>query len=67
VTTVAEGELEVAIDQIARLVDVMRRSDPDYCTSNKAEPVMDDEWDEVLGEAEEYLEELRTSSRARAV
>jgi hypothetical protein len=56
--TVAEGELQVALDQIARLVSVLRRSDPEWCEANGGEVVFDEEWDEVIAEAEEYLAEL---------
>lgn len=63
--TVAEGELRVALDQIARLVDVLQRADPAWCECKGEEPVDDEEWDEVLAEAEDYLEEMREEVRPR--
>lgn len=57
--TVAEGELRVALDQIARLVDVLRRADPAWCECHGEDQVDDEEWDEVLAEAEDYIEEHR--------
>jgi hypothetical protein len=56
--TVAEAELVIALDQIAQLVDIMRRCDSDYveCHSER-EATTDEEWDEALEEAEDYLEE----------
>jgi hypothetical protein len=60
--TVAEGELRVALDQLARVVDVMKRADPEFCDSHGVEQCDDEEWDEVLAEAEEYLDEMRIPS-----
>lgn len=57
--TVDQAELLVALDQIARLVDVLRRADPAWCECHGEEQVDDEEWDEVLAEAEDYLEEHR--------
>jgi len=57
--TVAEGELQVALDQISRLVRVMKACDPEYCAAHDWEPCDDEEWDEVLAEAEDYIEEMR--------
>lgn len=60
--TVAEGQLVVAVDQVARLVGILRRSDPEWCEANGAEPVFDDEWDEAIEEAEEFITEMREST-----
>jgi hypothetical protein len=57
--TVDQAELLVALDQIGRLVDVLRRADPAWCECHGEEQVDDEEWDEVLAEAEDYLEEHR--------
>lgn len=56
-TTVAAAELKIANDLIARLVDVMRRSDLDYVVSHDDEETTDEDWDEALEEAEDWLEE----------
>jgi hypothetical protein len=58
--TVAEAELQVALDQVARLVEVMRTSDPEYCESHGCEPCHDEDWDEA--QAEDYLEERRAQT-----
>lgn len=63
--TVDQAEIRVALDQIARLVDVLRRADPAWCECKGEEPVDDEEWDEVLAEAEDYLEECRAEVRPR--
>lgn len=56
--TVDQAELRVALDQIAQLVGVMRRSDPEYVECHVGcEATTDDEWDEAIEEAEDYLEE----------
>ena len=52
------AELIVALDQLAMLVNCMRACDPEYCAAHDWEPADDQEWDERLGEAEEYLEEM---------
>jgi hypothetical protein len=65
--TLTEAELAIAVDQIARLVDILRRSDAEYCGSHGQEPVTDDEWNEVLAEAEDYLEEIGPSLPGRKV
>jgi hypothetical protein len=57
-TALAEGELAIAVDQVRRLVDILRRSDAEYCGAHEHEPVTDEEWNEVLAEAEDYLEEI---------
>lgn len=43
---------------IRQLVDVLRRSDPEYVESHEgAEQCTDDEWDDALEAAEDFLEE----------
>lgn len=42
---------------IRELVDVLRRSDPDYVESHGVEQCTDDEWDAALEKAEDFLEE----------
>lgn len=44
---------------IARLVDVLRRSDLDYCESHGVAQASIEEWDEVLADAEDWLEDAR--------
>jgi len=46
-----------ARDLIHKLVDVMRRSDPAWCALEKAEPTYDEEWDDTIAEAEDWLED----------
>ena len=55
--TPAQAELIVARDQVKQLVDVLRRSDPDYVRSHGVEPTMDEEWDKAIEEAEDWLEQ----------
>jgi len=46
-----------AREHLKKLVEVMQRADPAWCAVMDLEPVMDDEWDTALGEAEKWLEE----------
>lgn len=57
--SVIEAELIVARDQVARLLDVMRRCDHDYVMAHGLEHCEDGEWDEVIEEAEDWLDEMR--------
>jgi hypothetical protein len=36
---------------LARLLDLMRRADPDYCAANSLQPTTDVEWDAGIAEA----------------
>ena len=38
---------------LARVADIMRRCDPEYCESHSVEQTTDEEWDELLMEVEE--------------
>jgi hypothetical protein len=38
---------------LARVADVMRRCDDDYCLSHRVKHTTDDEWDELLAEVED--------------
>lgn len=51
-------ELVSAVEVIAKLVDVLRRSDAEYCGAHRGEPVSDEEWDTALAQAEDYLEDI---------
>jgi len=46
-----------ARDIVEILVDVMRRSDPIWCKLHNHEQTFDEEWDNALGDAEEWLED----------
>lgn len=50
--------LTIARDQVAQLVDAMKRADPEWCECHGVRQVDDEEWDEVLADAEDYLEEV---------
>lgn len=56
-TTVADAELKIANSVVATLVDVLRRLDPAFCEAHDVEQVTDDEIDEAIEEAEDWLEE----------
>jgi hypothetical protein len=43
-----------------QIVSVMRACDPEYCASHEIDQVTDKEWDDVLAEAEDLLEELES-------
>ena len=47
-----------AVNMLNRVVTAMRACDPEYCAAHSIEQVTDDEWDDVLADAEELLEEL---------
>lgn len=49
--------MDAATNLIARLVDVLRRSDLDFCESHGVAQASVDEWDEVLADAEDWLED----------
>ena len=42
---------------LSRIADVMRRSDPEYVESHVVLPASDEEWDTVIEDVENYLEE----------
>ncbi len=42
---------------LSRIADVMRRSDPEYVESHAVLPTSDEEWDAVIEDVENYLEE----------
>ena len=42
---------------IQKLVDVMRRCDEVWCALNDAKATTDDEWDDAITEAEDWLED----------
>jgi hypothetical protein len=46
-----------ARDLVYKLVDVMRRSDPVWCLLEKAEATYDEEWDDTIAKAEDWLED----------
>lgn len=46
-----------ALAALRALVDVMRRSDPDYVASHGCAPCTDSEWDRALEQAEDVIEE----------
>jgi hypothetical protein len=41
---------------LVALVDVVRRSDTEYCGAHESEPVTDDEWGAALEKAEDALD-----------
>jgi len=45
------------------LVRTMQRADPVWCELHGLVPVTDEEWDEVLGEAEDYVETFAATYR----
>jgi hypothetical protein len=47
-----------AINLLQKLVDVCQRSDPAWGALHNKEPVYDEEWDDVVGTAEEFLNEI---------
>lgn len=49
-----------ALSALRALIDVMRRSDPDYVQSHGCAPCVDDEWDYALEQAEDVIEESET-------
>ena len=46
-----------AMSDSSRIADVMRRSDPEYVESHAVLPTSDEEWDAVIEDVENYLEE----------
>lgn len=42
---------------LAKIADVMRRCDPEYCASHSVDQTTDDEWDDCLAEVEEACDE----------
>jgi len=48
-----------AINLFQKLVDVCQRCDPAWVALHNKEPVYDEEWDEIVGNAEEFLEEIK--------
>jgi len=48
-----------AINLLQKLVDVCQRSDPAWVALHNKKPVYDEEWDEIVGNAEEFLEEIK--------
>jgi hypothetical protein len=51
-------KLAIANEQVWALVDAMRRADPAYCETHGVRQIDDEEWDEVLADSEDYLEEI---------
>lgn len=47
-----------ALDHLTRLVRVMKACDPEYCAAHDWKPCDDEQWDEALGEAEDFLEDF---------
>ena len=43
---------------IERMLDVMRRADPEYVKAHGLEPCMDPQWDMAIQVAEDHLEEM---------
>ena len=52
-----EGDAAIAI--LRKIVRVMKACDPEYCAAHDWKPADDAEWDEVLEEAEDYLEGMK--------
>jgi len=48
-----------AINLLQKLVDVCQRCDPAWVALHNKKPVYDEEWDEIVGNAEEFLEEIK--------
>ena len=46
------------LEVIERLLDAMRRADPEYVKAHDLQPCMDPEWDMAIQIAEDHLEEL---------
>jgi hypothetical protein len=46
-----------ARDMVEILVDVMQRADADWCALHGHKGTDNEEWDNALGDAEEWLEE----------
>lgn len=49
-------QLDAKEAALVAVVDVMRRSDTEYCGAHESEPVTDDEWDAALEKAEDALD-----------
>lgn len=47
----------MVVELLERVADVMRRSDPEYVESHAVLPTSDEEWDEMIEDVEDYLEE----------
>ena len=47
----------MVVELLERIADVMRRSDPEYVESHVVLPASDEEWDTVIEDVENYLEE----------
>jgi hypothetical protein len=55
----AKVEMLTALNHLERLVNTMKACDPEYCALHDWEPADDQEWDERLAEAEDFIEEMR--------
>jgi len=63
-------ELRTAVELLRQVADVMRRSDPLYVEarpSDECRATTDDEWDEVLEEVEEFLDDIDAIGMENAV
>jgi hypothetical protein len=60
-------ELQSALDLLDRLVDCMRRCDSDYCECHDLKPTTDDDWDALMEEAEDFIEDVRAIGPERAI
>jgi hypothetical protein len=56
---IAVEEIKSAAEVVAMLVDILRRSDAEYCAAHRGEPVTDEEWNEALEVAEDWLEDIQ--------
>ena len=60
-----EADYRVVVDLLSRIVATMNCCDEEFCLSHDCDQTTDEDWDEIIHEAEDLLDEIEAEEMER--